>query len=97
MLRRKHDRKPKLTRIRNGVREVLCGGYVSHDTRQKNAHDYPVRRCREVRVWIRLDPDCPDFDDCGPVTNRLIRALENKLKRRFKQDRHVECHESWRY
>lgn len=86
----------KTYRRYKGKRQALFGGYVSWDGRQKDSWGYPVRRHCEVRIWMDLPLA---YDGCGADTDKLVRALEDKLKRarRFKTDRHVECRECWQY
>lgn len=71
-----------------------CGGYVSYDTRQKDQHGYPIRTSIEVEEVVDL-PKGNVPDDCGAGTAAVVKALEEKVKKRFKTDRHVECTESW--
>lgn len=72
-----------------------CGGYVSYDTRKKDENfGFPIRTSVEVEVVVDL-PKGNVPDDCGAGTATVVKALEEKVKKRFKTDRHVECSESW--
>ena len=79
------------TRLRNGVREALFGGYVGWDLRVKDPRNgMPKRVRKEVRVWLRADLT---EDDCGAGTNELVAALKAKVG----DKPYLEVYECWRY
>jgi len=82
-------RRARTTRVRNGVREALFGGYVSWDGR-KNFCGYRQRTTKEIRVW---GPAAIDDTDCGAGTDLVVSLLKAKAGKR----RNVEVVESWRY
>lgn len=88
--------KAKKVRVINGKVHALYGGYVSYDGRKPAGEQYPIRRCIEVKVWL-----VPNFDetDCGYGTDKLVKALEQKVLRSLPNahKRNVSCRESWRY
>ena len=69
------------------------GGYVSYDSRTKDASGYQVRETVEVYTVVDLGRNSPD--DCGYGTNMCVRALEAKVAAKFKVDRNVVCIECW--
>lgn len=73
--------------------EVLCGGYVSYDTRKKDDWGFPIRT--EIEVYVKM-PAEGYYDDCGYWTNLLVKALEAKVAKKFKTNRNVECRECWK-
>lgn len=81
---------PTTRRVINGVRHKLCGGYVSWDGRGNDQHGFPIRRRKELRVWI---PSDLDVSDCGSGTDTLVTAL----KARAKDRKNVEVSECWEY
>lgn len=70
-----------------------CGGYVSYDTRKKGPDGWPVRNTIEVEAVIDLGKNVPD--DCGAGTSKIMKTLEDIVKKQFKVDRHVVCAECW--
>jgi hypothetical protein len=78
------------TRTKEGKHQVLCGGYVSWDLRRKDDYGYPLRRTKEVHVWM---PAEGDYSDCGYWTNKLVSALKKTAEKHGKKN--VEVSECW--
>lgn len=74
--------------------KTKVGGYVSYDTRKKDESGWPIRRT--IEVYTEVDLKGHSADDCGYGTNLVVKALEEKVKKKFKGNRNVECRESWR-
>lgn len=82
--------RPKTVRVRNGVREVLYGGYVHFKGRKKYPDHYQgyMGYEKEIRAWGKV----VDESDCGPGTDYVVKLIAAKAKKTP-----ADVRETWRY